>query len=200
MQEIRTLVEKLVFKEARGRVKKSYKQEVQRMEIILYLSVALIAIAFLVLVISLTKTLKSVQTTLDSVSHTLDGLETQLQGVTRESADLLHKTNKLAEDIQQKSEELNTVVYAVKDVGSSIQGLNSSVKKVTTSISSELEKNQHKISQVVQWGKAAMELRDKWKQKEKPYHGTRNAYTAEEARASSEADRREKMIRRARQN
>jgi uncharacterized protein YoxC len=194
-------MEKLVFKDTECRVKKCYKQEVlMSMEIILYLSVAVIAIAFLVLVISLTKTLKSVQTTLDSVSHTLDGLETQLQGVTKESADLLHKTNRLAEDIQQKSEELNTVVYAVKDVGSSIQGLNSSVKKVTTSISSNLEKNQDKISQFVQWGKAAMELRDKWKTKEKPYHGTRNAYAAEEARASAEMNRREKMIQRARQH
>ncbi|MEW8970845.1 MAG: DUF948 domain-containing protein, partial [Mesobacillus sp.] len=35
------------------------------MEIILYLSVAVIAIAFLVLVVSLSKTLKSLQTTLD---------------------------------------------------------------------------------------------------------------------------------------
>ncbi|RLQ97906.1 DUF948 domain-containing protein [Falsibacillus albus] len=135
------------------------------MIIILYLSAALVAVAFLILVINLSKTLKSLQSTMDSVSTTLDGLETQLQGVTRETTDLLHKTNSLAEDIQDKSEKLNTVVFAVKDVGDSIQGLNHSIKKVSTSISNEVEKNQDKISQVVQWSNVFMEIRDKWKSK-----------------------------------
>ena len=44
------------------------------MEIILYLSAAVAAIAFLILVIFLTKTLKSLQVTLDSVSHILTGV------------------------------------------------------------------------------------------------------------------------------
>ncbi|MFD2681624.1 DUF948 domain-containing protein [Bacillus seohaeanensis] len=135
------------------------------MELILYLSVAVIAIAFFILVISVIKTMKSLQTTLDSVSTTLNGLEGQLQGITKESTELLHKTNLLAEDIQKKSENLNTVVYAVKDVGQSIQTLNTSVKKVSSSISTEFEKNQGKISQIVQWGNAFIELKDKWKQK-----------------------------------
>ncbi len=45
------------------------------MIIILYLSVALIAVAFLVLVIYLSKTLKSLQLTLKNVASTLEGLE-----------------------------------------------------------------------------------------------------------------------------
>jgi uncharacterized protein YoxC len=78
---------------------------------------------------------------------------------------LLHKTNELALDIQEKSEKLNAVVYAVKDVGTTIQDLNNSVKKVTTSISSTMVRNQDKISQVVQWGSAIKELKDKWTEK-----------------------------------
>ncbi len=63
------------------------------MIIILYLSVALIAIAFLVLVIYLSKTLKSLQLTLKHVASTLEGLEGQMKGITTETAELLHKTN-----------------------------------------------------------------------------------------------------------
>ena len=74
------------------------------MEIILYLSAAVAAIAFFILVIYLSKTLKSLQVTLDSVSHTLGGLEKQLEGLTTESTLLLNKTNALAEDLQKKSE------------------------------------------------------------------------------------------------
>ncbi|MBM7649650.1 uncharacterized protein YoxC [Bacillus ectoiniformans] len=133
------------------------------MEIILYLSAAVAAIAFLILVLNVSKTLKSVDKTLDSLSRTVDRLEGQLQGVTTETAELLHKTNVLAEDIQQKTEQLNTVVYAVKDVGSSVQNLNTSLKKVTTTVASQMERNQYKISQAVQWGNVVKQLVEKFK-------------------------------------
>lgn len=133
------------------------------MEIILYLSAAVAAIAFLILVISLTKTLKSVDQTLDSLTRTLDRLEGQLQGVTAETTELLHKTNVLAEDIQHKTEQLNTVVYAVKDVGSTVHNLNQSINKVTTTVASQMEKNQYKISQAVQWGNVVKQLVDRFK-------------------------------------
>ncbi|RJS60046.1 DUF948 domain-containing protein [Bacillus sp. PK3_68] len=133
------------------------------MEIILYLSAAVAAIAFLILVLSLTKTLKSVDKTLDSLSRTVDRLEGQMQGITAETTELLHKTNALAEDVQHKTEQLNTVVYAVKDVGSTVQNLNQSINKVTTTVASQMEKNQYKISQAVQWGNIVKQLVEKFK-------------------------------------
>lgn len=134
------------------------------MEIILYLSAAVAAIAFLILVLNVSKTLKSVDNTLDTLSRTVDRLEGQLKDVTAETAELLHKTNALAEDVQHKTEQLNTVVYAVKDVGSSVHNLNHSLKKVTTTVASEMEKNQYKISQAVQWGNVIKQMVDKFKE------------------------------------
>ncbi|MGG3450732.1 DUF948 domain-containing protein [Domibacillus aminovorans] len=134
------------------------------MEIILYLSAAVAAIAFLILVINLSKTLKSVDNTLDTLSRTVDRLEGQLKDVTAETAELLHKTNVLAEDVQHKTEQLNTVVYAVKDVGSSVHNLNQSLRKVTTTVASQVEKNQYKISQAVQWGNVVKQIVDKFKE------------------------------------
>lgn len=132
------------------------------MEIILYLSVAVIAIAFLVLVIYLSKTLKSLQITLESVSKTLVGLEGQLDGVTKETAVLLHKTNALADDIHRKSESLNTVVDAVKGVGESVNKFNHSVQTIVGSVDRQIDQNKEKISQVVQWSNVLLELKDKW--------------------------------------
>lgn len=134
-------------------------------EIILYLSAAVAAIAFFVLVIYLAKTLKSLQGTLDSVAHTLTGLEKQLDGVTRETTELLHKTNELAEDIQEKSENLNSVVLAVKDVGHSVQRFNKSIQTITSKVDEEVERSQDKISQIVQWSNVFFELKDKWRAK-----------------------------------
>ncbi|MDQ0156566.1 DUF948 domain-containing protein [Robertmurraya andreesenii] len=132
------------------------------MEIILYLSAALAAIAFFILVMFIGRTLKSLQTTLDSVSKTLGGLEQQLDGVTRETTDLLHKTNALAEDIQKKSESLNTVVDAVKDVGTSIKKFNGSIQSITTSLDQQIEQNKEKMSQVIQWSNILLEVKNKW--------------------------------------
>ncbi|USK59116.1 DUF948 domain-containing protein [Peribacillus asahii] len=133
------------------------------MEIILYVSAAIIAIAFLVLVIYVARTLTSLQITLNSVAHTLTGLESQLKGITTETTELLHKTNALAEDLKQKSENLNTAVVAVKEVGTSIQSFNTSIQKVSNKVITEIDNNQEKISQIVQWGNIALEMRDKWK-------------------------------------
>jgi len=135
------------------------------MIIILYLSVALIAVAFLILVISLTKTLKSMKITLDRVSKTMEDLEGQLQGITSETTLLLHKTNELAEDIQYKSEKLNTVVYAVQDIGTTIKEFNGSIRKVSSSLSTQVVQNQDKIAQVLQWSSVLKELKDKWMEK-----------------------------------
>ncbi len=135
------------------------------MIIILYLSVALIAVAFLILVISLTKTLKSMKITMDRVSKTMEDLEGQLQGITSETTLLLHKTNELAEDIQNKSEKLNTVVYAVQDIGTTIKEFNGSIRKVSSNLSTQVVHNQDKIAQLLQWGSVLKELKDKWMEK-----------------------------------
>jgi len=132
------------------------------MQIILYLSVALIAIAFFVLVIYLSKTLKSLQVTLTSVSNTLTGLEKQLNGVTTETTLLLQKTNALAEDIQQKSESLNSVVDAVKDVGTTVSKFNGTLQNITNSVDQQVEESKEKISQIIQWSNIFLELKDKW--------------------------------------
>lgn len=141
------------------------------MEIILYLSAAVVAIAFFILVLYVGRTLKSVQGTLESVSKTLIGLEKQLDGVTRETTDLLHKTNLLAEDIQAKSARLNGVVDAVGDVGTSIKKLNQSIQTITTSVNDQVEQNKDKVSQVIQWSNIFLELKDKWQAK-KQLEGT----------------------------
>jgi uncharacterized protein YoxC len=132
------------------------------MQIILYLSVALIAIAFLVLVIFLSSTLKSFQVTLTSVSKTLAGLEKQLDGVTAETTILLQKTNSLADDIKQKSDSLNSVVEAVKDVGTTVTKFNGTLQNITNSVDKQVEESKEKVSQIVQWSNILLELKDKW--------------------------------------
>jgi uncharacterized protein YoxC len=129
---------------------------------IISISIAIIAAAFLVLVIYLVKTLKALQGTLEGVSKTLSGMEQQLDEVSKETTTLLKKTNLLADDIQSKVENLNSVVDAVKDVGGTINKFNTSLKGVADSFEKQVEQNKDRITQVVQWGNVFLELKDKW--------------------------------------
>ncbi|MFD1739301.1 DUF948 domain-containing protein [Bacillus salitolerans] len=132
---------------------------------LLYVSAAIMAIAFLILVIFVSRTLSSLQRTLDRLSGTVSDLEGQMRGVTKETTELLSKTNQLADDIQKKSEALNGVVYAVKDIGDSVQRVNHAFKDISTSVTEKAHFNSEKVSQAIQWGSAAIELWEKWKEK-----------------------------------
>jgi uncharacterized protein YoxC len=141
------------------------------MEAILYISVAVVAVAFVVLVIYIIQTLKSLTQTLNHISHTVESLEGQLQGVTRETENLLKKTNDLAADIQQKSKKLDSVVIAVEEVGQTLQTFNRSINSISNKVIQKVADNQDKISQVISWGKLAGELKDKWSEiKERKKH------------------------------
>ncbi len=139
--------------------------EVRHVIIILYLSAALIAVAFFILVIFLSKMLKSLRLTMEGISKTLVGLEKQIEGVTTETTALLQKTNILADDLQRKSESLNSVVDAVKDVGTTVSHFNQTLQNITNVVDKQVEDNKEKISQVIQWSNVFLELKDKWKTK-----------------------------------
>jgi len=136
------------------------------MEAILYISVAIVAVSFVVLVIYIIKTLRtltqSLTQTLNHISHTVENLEGQMQGVTKETENLLKKTNDLAADIQEKSKKLDTVVIGVEEVGHTLQAFNRSINRISNTVIQKAADNQDKISQIISWGKLAGDLKNKW--------------------------------------
>ncbi|WP_027409621.1 DUF948 domain-containing protein [Anoxybacteroides tepidamans] len=130
------------------------------MKIILYLSVALIAIAFFILTMYLVKTLKTVQGTLESLTKTIEGMEKQINEIGKETAQLLHKTNVAADHVQKKMESLTMLFDAVKQVGATVQMFNDSLSRKLTA-------NEQKVAQAVQWGNAFLEIWEKWKGRRK---------------------------------
>lgn len=133
------------------------------MEWLLYVSVAVIAIAFLILVIYIIQMLKSLKSTLDHVATTIESLETQFEGITSETTELLHRTNRLADDIQDKSLALNSVVDRVKEVGDSIGTLNQSIKNITHRVVQGTENYSDQVEKAVEWSSAALKIWHKWK-------------------------------------
>ncbi|MCO7124881.1 DUF948 domain-containing protein [Sporolactobacillus shoreicorticis] len=132
------------------------------MIIILYLAVAVIAIAFAVLVYFLSQTLRAAQKTMEDVASTLEDVQVQVKGLNDETTELLHRTNLLAVDLQRKSKSLNSVFDAIEGFGESLGTINTSVKRVTASIESKGFENSGKIAQTMQWSKAVMDLIHRW--------------------------------------
>lgn len=136
------------------------RKEFFTMNIVLYGSIALIAIAFLILVVYVVQTLKTLQTTLQHVAKTVEEVEKQMHEIGKETAQLLHKTNALADDVHKKAESLQSVFDAVKQVGVTVQTFNDSISKT-------LATNEKKITQAIQWGQTLIEIWTKWKGKRK---------------------------------
>ena len=80
------------------------------LEVLLYISVAAIAVAFIVLVFYVISTLKRVSKTLEDVSETVTNVQSQLKGVLEETETMVKRTSSLAEDIQKKSEKLDPLL------------------------------------------------------------------------------------------
>ncbi|GAF64266.1 DUF948 domain-containing protein [Alkalihalobacillus trypoxylicola] len=137
------------------------------MDVLLYISALIVAVAFAILVIYLVRTLKSANKTLTHVASTMESLEKQINGITKETEQLLHRTNALADDIQKKSESLNPVFSSVKDLGQSFQQVNQSIQHVSNTITAKTNQQSEQIAQVVQWGQVALDFYEKLKARKK---------------------------------
>lgn len=135
------------------------------MEVILYISALIVAVAFAVLVIYLVKTLKSANRTLDHLAETTAGIKSQINGITKETETLLQRTNELADDIQEKSQSLNSIFASAKELGDSVNQITHSIRHMSTTISNQANRQSDQVAQVIQWGNAALDLYTKYKEK-----------------------------------
>lgn len=135
---------------------------VNLMEAILYISVGVIAIAFVILVVYIITTLKTLSKALEQVSNTVNNIEGQVKGITTEAESLLQKTNTLTKDLQKKSKKLDSVIDAATDIGKTVRQFNASLARVSENVTHRVDQNQEKISQVVSWAQVVFEIKEKW--------------------------------------
>ncbi|WP_062047695.1 DUF948 domain-containing protein [Bacillus sp. JCM 19034] len=135
------------------------------MEIILYISALIFAVAFTVLTIYIVKTAKSADRTLKHLEETMAAMKVQINGISNETEKLLHRTNELAEDIQEKSQSMNSIFASAKELGDSINQITHSIRHMSTTIASQANRKSDQVAQVVQWGSAALDLYSKYKEK-----------------------------------
>jgi uncharacterized protein YoxC len=146
-------------------------KEESRLDWIIPVSVAIIAAAFVVLVVYVVRTLKAADRSLNQVRETLVRLERQVDELGRESANLIRSTNRLTEDINQKIRALDSMFQSANQVGDAVREVTSSVKQVSAALSNAFtprvvrtvsESGQH-VSEIMQWVSMTMGLVQKWR-------------------------------------
>jgi uncharacterized protein YoxC len=97
-------------------------------------SVAAIAIAFVVLVVYLIKTLKSLTGLLENTSQTLTRVEKQVGTVTSDSTELIHHAKEIVVDVQDKIKKLDSAFSSFKQSGEAAKEVTSSVRQVSSAV------------------------------------------------------------------
>ncbi|MCU6796926.1 DUF948 domain-containing protein [Paenibacillus sp. WQ 127069] len=101
---------------------------------IIEISVAAVALAFVVLVVFLITTLRSMSALLVQTNTTIHDLQNHVVGVTKEASDVLRHTNAVTVDVLNKLHSLEPTFHSVKQVGEAVDEITTSVKNASVSV------------------------------------------------------------------
>lgn len=98
------------------------------------LSVALIAVAFAVLVVFLIKTLKAAEKSLDKTTQTLQEVQKTIDELSYEVKNVVRQVNGITGDLQHKMEQIDPALETVKNVGEVLNEVTLAAKQVSTAL------------------------------------------------------------------
>lgn len=105
------------------------------------LSLALIAVAFVVLVVFLIKTLKAAEKSLDKTSQTLEEVQKTIDELSYEVKQVVRQANDITGDVQHKMKQIDPVLESVKNVGDVLSEVTLAAKQVSTSMIERFKKS-----------------------------------------------------------
>lgn len=107
---------------------------------IIEISVAIIALAFVALVIFLIKVLQSAAKSLDNVSSTLVDVQKTIEELTYEVKQTIRNVNDITVDVEHKLKQVDPLMETVKNLGEILNEVTLSTKDLSTRV---IEKVKH---------------------------------------------------------
>lgn len=98
------------------------------------ISVAVIAVAFTVLVVFLVKTLKAAEASLDKTTQTLQEVQKTIDELSYEVKSVVRQANQITGDLQHKMEQIDPVLESVKNVGDILNEVTLATKQVSSAL------------------------------------------------------------------
>lgn len=111
---------------------------------VIQLSVALAAVAFVCLVAFVILTLRKGMTTLGETNRTLGEVRNAIHGLTGEATQLIHTANQVTRDVKGKIKTIDPIFESAHNVGEVIQTVTESFKKNATDIGQSLNQEPEK--------------------------------------------------------
>ncbi|MEC0125939.1 DUF948 domain-containing protein [Paenibacillus pabuli] len=103
------------------------------------ISVALIAVAFAVLVFFLIRTLKSAQGSLDNVSQTLQEVQKTIDELSYEVKQTVRHANDITVDVQHKMKQIDPVMESVHNLGEVLNEVTEAAKQVSSTLMAKFQ-------------------------------------------------------------
>lgn len=102
--------------------------------IMIQVSVAIIAVGFIFLVYFIVQTLKVLKAALEEMRTTIGQLRTDVTKVSDEVQDVMQNVNVMALDVRAKLSALDNLFHAVDDIGYAVNSLTSAAKQTAASM------------------------------------------------------------------
>jgi uncharacterized protein YoxC len=146
---------------------------------IISVSALIAAIAFVVLVVFISRTLFRLEKLFRGVEDTLKETQKDLHDVSVETVQFIHTSNHLAEeakilvrnsnelakDMRERAKSLDVLAKSVEEVGVTIAEMNEKVKDTASNVTNTVKMSTEKMSQALKWGTTAVDLWEKYKMK-----------------------------------
>jgi uncharacterized protein YoxC len=134
------------------------------------LSVAIIAVAFVGLTAYVIISLRSINESVQTVSRTLEKAQLHVDEVTRETVILMRSTTQITEDLHNKLKHVDALFESVGEVGDAVNQVTASMKQVSATVTKSIthgvengvHKQQKRIDEVIHWTNVAINLWQKF--------------------------------------
>lgn len=113
---------------------------------LIQLSVAFAAAAFIALAVFLILTLRKGMTTLGETNKTLGEVRNAIHGLTGEATQLMHTANQVTRDVKGKIKTIDPIFESAHNVGEVIQTVTETFKKNATDIGQSLNPEPEKAA------------------------------------------------------
>lgn len=142
------------------------------------ISVAVIALAFVVLVVYVVKTLMATEKSMNQLNDNLLQMKEQVDQLSKESAELIKNTNMVTVDLHKKSKSLDGLFSSIEETGQALHQVTSSVREVSTTLSNSFKQSaqysmqhQDRITEILKYVSLGLNLWQQWQaQKKEPEH------------------------------
>ncbi|HEY2491468.1 MAG TPA: DUF948 domain-containing protein [Paenibacillus sp.] len=108
------------------------------------ISVALIAVAFAILVIFLIKTLRAATHSLDKTTQTLQEVQKTIDELSYEVKQTIRHANDITVDVQAKMKQIDPVMDSVQNIGEVLSEVTLAAKQVSTTLIDKMKSNKRR--------------------------------------------------------